>query len=250
MIILKIKDLYKNFGGLVATNNISFYVNKGEKLGILGPNGAGKTTLFNLISGFIKPDKGEIIFREEDITNKKPEIIVEKGLVRTFQIPKPFKGLTILENIKIATLSPKQKKLFRSNNERNEYIDYILDLCDLYEYKNVLTNNLSQGNLKKLEVAKALATKPQLMLLDEPFAGLTHEEIAPIAKLIQILNEKEEVTIILIEHRLKEFMKLVDRVIAIDYGEKIAEGNPAEIVRNKLVIEAYLGKGGEKIVNS
>lgn len=250
MIILKIKDLYKNFGGLVATNNISFYVNKGEKLGILGPNGAGKTTLFNLISGFIKPDKGEIIFREEDITNKKPEIIVEKGLVRTFQIPKPFKGLTILENIKIATLSPKQKKLFRSNNERNEYIDYILDLCDLYEYKNVLTNNLSQGNLKKLEVAKALATKPQLMLLDEPFAGLTHEEIAPIAKLIQILNEKEEVTIILIEHRLKEFMKLVDRVIAIDYGEKIAEGNPEDIVKNKLVIEAYLGKGGEKIVNS
>ncbi|HOO76012.1 MAG TPA: ABC transporter ATP-binding protein [Tepiditoga sp.] len=250
MALLDINNLYKKFGGLVATNNITFSVEKGERVGILGPNGAGKTTIFNQVSGFIKPDGGEIIFNGENIIGKSPEFIAKKGIVRTFQIVKPFKGMNVYDNLKVATLSPKMKEEIKNETERKKWIEYIIDICELKNVAYTMTDLLPQGYLKKLEVAKSLAIKPKVVLLDEPFAGLTHSEIEPISKVIIKANEVSGTSIVLIEHRLKEFMQLVERVIAIDYGEKIAEGTPEEIVKNKKVIESYLGKGGEEIVNS
>ena len=248
--ILEVKNLIKRFGGLKATDNITFNVVEGERFGILGPNGAGKTTLFNQISGFIKPDEGSIIFNGENIIGLSPEKIANKGLVRTFQIVKPFKELTVYENLKVTTLTPKMKEEIKSEPERRKWIEYIADICELKEVLNTDSEMLPQGYLKKLEVAKALSVNPKVLLLDEPFAGLTVSEIDPISKVIIKANEERETTIVLIEHRLKEFMALVNRIIAIDYGKMIAEGTPEEIVNNSKVIESYLGKGGGDIVNS
>jgi branched-chain amino acid transport system ATP-binding protein len=248
MSILEIKNINKNFGGLRASNDISFSLEKGERLGILGPNGAGKTTIFNLISGFILPDSGEIIFNRKDIVGYQPEKIACMGLVRTFQIVKPFKDLEVYENIKVATLSPRMKQFIKNEKERKEWIDHVIEVCELSEVRKVKTQLLPQGYLKKLEVAKALAVKPEVVLLDEPFAGLTHSEIEPIANVIIKINEKGT-SIILIEHRLKEFMKIVERVVAVDYGQVIAQGTPEEIIKNEQVIESYLGKGGAALVN-
>jgi branched-chain amino acid transport system ATP-binding protein len=248
--ILEVKNLIKRFGGLKATDNITFNVVEGERFGILGPNGAGKTTLFNQISGFIKPDEGSIIFNGESIIGLTPEKIANKGLVRTFQIVKPFKELTVYENLKVTTLTPKMKEEIKSEPERKKWIEYIADICELKEVLNTDSEMLPQGYLKKLEVAKALSVNPKVLLLDEPFAGLTVSEIDPISKVIVKANEERDTTIVLIEHRLREFMALVNRIIAIDYGEVIAEGTPNEIVNNAKVIESYLGKGGGDIVNS
>lgn len=248
--ILEVKNLIKRFGGLKATDNITFNVVEGERFGILGPNGAGKTTLFNQISGFIKPDEGSIIFNGENIIGLSPEKIANKGLVRTFQIVKPFKELTVYENLKVTTLTPKMKEEIKSEPERKKWIEYIADICELKEVLNTDSEMLPQGYLKKLEVAKALSVNPKVLLLDEPFAGLTVSEIDPISKVIVKANEERDTTIVLIEHRLREFMALVNRIIAIDYGEVIAEGTPNEIVNNAKVIESYLGKGGGDIVNS
>ncbi|MGM0641142.1 MAG: ABC transporter ATP-binding protein [Thermotogota bacterium] len=248
--ILQVKNLIKRFGGLTATNDINFTVKKGERFGILGPNGAGKTTLFNQISGFIKPDEGSILFNNENIIGQSPEKIANKGLVRTFQIVKPFKDLTVFENLKVTTLTPRMKDELKSETDRNKWIEYIADICELREVLYTDSEMLPQGYLKKLEVAKALSVKPDVLLLDEPFAGLTISEIDPISKVIIKANEERNTTIVLIEHRLKEFMALVNRIIAIDYGKMIAEGTPNEIVNNQKVIESYLGKGGGDIVNS
>jgi branched-chain amino acid transport system ATP-binding protein len=248
--ILQVKNLVKRFGGLTATDNINFEVTQGERFGILGPNGAGKTTLFNQISGFIKPDEGSIIFNGENIVGQPPEKIANKGLVRTFQIVKPFKELTVYENLKVTTLTPRMKEEINSEPDRRKWIEYIADICELREVLDTDSEMLPQGYLKKLEVAKALSVKPKVLLLDEPFAGLTVSEIDPISKVIVKANEERDTTIVLIEHRLKEFMALVNRIIAIDYGKMIAEGSPNEIVNNSKVIESYLGKGGGDIVNS
>jgi len=248
--ILEVKNLIKKFGGLTATDDVSFSVKKGERFGILGPNGAGKTTLFNQISGFLKPNSGEIIFNDENIIGPNPEVIANKGLVRTFQIVKPFKELNVYENLKVTTLTPKMKEDLKTEKDRTKWIEYIADICELKDVLYTDTEMLPQGYLKKLEVAKALSVKPEVVLLDEPFAGLTVSEIDPISKVIIKANEERGTTIVLIEHRLKEFMALVNRIIAIDYGKVIAEGTPTEIVNNPKVIESYLGQGGGDIVNS
>ncbi len=239
--ILEIDDVSKNFGGLRAISNLSFGLGRQEILGLIGPNGAGKTTLFNLISGFLRPTNGGIKFKGEAIHGLKPHKIVKKGITKTFQIPKPFHSLTLFENV-IVSLLPN----LRSPGEIQaikEKAQEIIEVVGLKEKKEMFPETLTQGNLKQLEIARALATSPELLLLDEPFAGLTLDEIAHLTSLIQALHQKN-ISIIIVEHKLRELMKIVQRVIVLDFGQKIADGSPEEIVRHEKVVEAYLGSGG------
>jgi branched-chain amino acid transport system ATP-binding protein len=249
--ILEVKHLTKRFGGLVAVRDVSFYANYNERLGILGPNGAGKTTLFNQISGFLSSDEGSIYYKGRDIKKLKPYQRADIGLCRTFQLVRPFKEMTVKENLIIPFLSPREKRLLeKSSVSMDEIIDDILDKVGLLDKKDSLVHQLPHGELKKLEVAKVSALKPDIIMLDEPFGGLSAGEIDMLSEYINSLNKDENITFLIIEHRLREFMKLVDRVVVLNYGELIAEGTPEEIIKNPLVIEAYLGKGGAKIAAS
>jgi branched-chain amino acid transport system ATP-binding protein len=246
--ILEVKHLTKRFGGLVAVKNVSFYTNQGEKLGILGPNGAGKTTLFNQISGFLAWDEGSVLYKGRDIKKLKPHERAGMGMGRTFQLVRPFKEMTVKENLIIPFLSPRKRRLLKKSAVSvDETIDEILAKVGLLGKKDTFVDQLPHGELKKLEVAKVSALKPDLVLLDEPFGGLSAGEIDMLSSYINFLNKEEKITFVIIEHRLREFMKIVDRVVVLNYGELIAEGAPQEIIKNPLVIEAYLGKGGAEI---
>jgi branched-chain amino acid transport system ATP-binding protein len=236
--ILEVKDLSKRFGGLTATKNVSFSLVSGELTGILGPNGAGKTTLFNLLTGFIAADTGSVLFEGQELRGLAPHKIVNRGVARTFQLTRPFLGMTVLENVVVACLSPRA----RDAHDKEARAQQLLDQVGLGAKAREPVETLPYGDLRRLEIARALATKPNLLLLDEPFAGLGSSEIEPLAQLIKRLHREQKLTILLIEHKLREFMALVSRVIAIDFGEIIAIAPPAEIVRNPRVIEAYIGK--------
>lgn len=245
-VILECKNLTKYFGGLAAVNNVNLQVEKGAILGIIGPNGAGKTTLFHLITGFEKISSGTVEFKGEDITNLKPFKVANKGITRTFQLVRPFNLMTVFQNVVVSCLSKRATKMSDPSKNLEDRAWEIMELVGLGDAVNMmrLANMLPHGDLKRIEIARAIASKPELLLLDEPFSGLAPGEIADMQSLILKLH-KEGYTIVIIEHMLRALMKVVKKVIVMDFGEKIAEGTPRQIAKNKKVIEAYLGKRGE-----
>ncbi len=240
-LILEVKNLTKKFGGLTAVNDANFEVQRGEMLGLIGPNGAGKTTLFHLMSGFENPNSGSIFYDGVDITRKKPHQIVNLGMARTFQLVRSFRYLSLLDNISVACLSPRGKEAFGSSGI-DEAASSILTSIGLVDKARLPPVILPHGDLRKLEIGKALGTNPEMLLLDEPFSGLAYEEKEGITKLIKRLSN-EGVTIFLTGHVLQELMTLVPRVKAMHQGRLIAEGSPEEVANNKIVLEAYLGRG-------
>lgn len=237
--ILEVTNLTKSFGGLVAVKNVSFSVQRGEIVGILGPNGAGKTTLFNLLTGFMAADQGSVVFDGKPLVKAAPYRVVNLGLARTFQLCRPFLGMTALENVMVACFSPRGMASGQPPEARSRKL---LDDVGLGHKADMPSELLSYGDQRRLEIARALATDPKLLLLDEPFAGLGSSEIEPLSALIRKLHREHGLALLIIEHKLREFMQLVQSVIAIDFGEVIASGTPEEIVRHPKVVDAYIGK--------
>jgi len=222
-------------------NDVSLNVKEHDIFGIIGPNGAGKTTLFNIITGFYKPDSGRILFNGVDITGKKPNEIAKLGITRTWQIVKPFLGMTVLDNVLVAIYVKKGILRGLSEHTAIEKAEEILEFVGLSHRKHVLSEALPQGERKRLEIARALATEPRVLMLDEPAGGLTNIEMDEIIEVVKKVRESK-VTVVLIEHNMKVVMGLCDRVIALNYGKKIAEGTPEEVAKNEEVIKAYLGE--------
>jgi len=237
-LLLKVQGLNKRFGGLHAVKDAAFTLERGSITGILGPNGAGKTTLFNLLTGFIPPDTGMVELDGHALGGLRPYQIVNRGLARTFQLARPFMGMTVLENVEVPCLAPRVRHAGQTRSRAQAWLDQV----GLGRKAELLADTLPYGDLRRLEIARALATKPDLLLLDEPFAGLSAGEIWPLAGLIRSLHRSEGLTILIIEHKLREFMQLVERVIAMDFGEIIAVDAPSAIVRHPRVVEAYMGK--------
>lgn len=236
--MLKGERLSKVFGGLTAVAEADFYIGQGEIVGLIGPNGAGKTTLFNLISGALAPLSGAIYFKGENITGLKPHQICQKGVARTFQSTKLFGGLTVFENVLSGLLFGSTQKITPSAAER-EVLE-LLDFVGLSAESEVVAQGLPVASQRRLEVARALATKPELLLLDEVMAGLNPTEVADAIDLIAKIRARG-VSIFMIEHVMKAIMSVCDRIIVLHYGRKIAEGTPAEVTANPTVVEIYLG---------
>jgi len=237
MAFLEIINVMKDFGGLVANNNISFMIEQGEIIGLIGPNGAGKTTLFNCIVGYHKPSSGKIIFKGKDITGFKPFQTNVEGIGRTFQIMKVTAGMTVLENVMVGAFC----RIDDRHTSRKE-ASQILDFLGIASVKDYYLNELPIASQRKVGLARALATKPELLMLDEVASGLNQRETEEIVGLLRRINKEEKVTLFLIEHIMEMVMSVSQRVIVLDAGEKIAEGLPGEIVKNPEVIKAYLGE--------
>jgi branched-chain amino acid transport system ATP-binding protein len=242
--LLEVVELDKHFGGLYALRNVSFTIAKGEIVGILGPNGAGKTTLYNLLTGFIAADRGRIAFEGRELRGLAPHRIARLGISRTFQLCRPLVGLTVLENVIVGALG----RAGQDRAELDRRARALLASVGLAGKEQLAVDVLSYGDQRRLEIARALAARPTLLLLDEPFAGLGSGEIADLATLIRRLHAEQGLTVMLIEHKLREFMRLVQRVIVLDFGAVIAQGKPDEVVRHPAVIEAYVGRGNEALV--
>jgi len=233
--LLEIEGLTKSFGGLIAVKNVGFDINKGEIVGLIGPNGSGKTTLFNLITGFIKADTGKVKFKGEDITGLSPHRIARKGIGRTFQIPQLFSNMTVYQTVLVGVLFGRKRK-----ENTAERVNAVLKLVGLSDKADMLCGQLSGPDKKRVELARALTQHPTLLLLDEVLAGLNPSEIEQAIKLIKHLRELG-ITILMVEHIIGAIMQVSDRVIVLNYGEKIAEGAPSEVVKAEQVIRAYLG---------
>ncbi|MGD0795404.1 MAG: ABC transporter ATP-binding protein [Dehalococcoidales bacterium] len=229
----------KYFGGLAAVTDVDFYVDQGEILGLIGPNGAGKTTLFNLISAALVPKPGAIIFKGQNITGMKPYQICRMGIARTFQTVKIFGNMPVIDNVRIGSLFGASTRV--SSSEADRVTAELLSFVELSSQRYLLAKDLTLANQKRLEVARALATRPELLLLDEMMAGLTYTEVAQAMELVEKIHRKG-VTIIMIEHVMKAIMNVCDRIIVLHHGKKIAEGTPQEIAGNQTVVEVYLGE--------
>jgi len=234
--LLEIKNVSRFFGGLAALTNVSFGVEKGEIVGLIGPNGAGKTTLFNVVNGFYGPSKGEVRFRDRRISGLKPHRICGQGIARTFQVVKPLQRMSVFDNV-LASAFLRAK----TRREAEEIATDAIRFTGLSEERDVISKGLPLGLRKRLEIARALATQPELLLLDESFAGLNPTELNESIGIIRKIKEKG-ITIMIIEHHMKVIMAISDRIVVLNYGERIAEGAPQDIRNNRLVVEAYLGE--------
>jgi len=235
MSFLEVKKVSRFFGGLAAIKDVSFEVRKGEILGLIGPNGAGKTTLFNVVNGFYHPSRGEVFFQDRKISGFKPHQVCQRGIARTFQVVKPLQRMSVLDNVVASSFLRARDK-----NHAQELAKESLQFTGLYDDRDVISKGLPLGKRKRLEIARALATQPELLLLDESFAGLNPAELDESIGIIRRIKDRG-ITIMIIEHHMKVIMAISDRIVVLNYGEKIAEGSPLEIRENPLVVEAYLG---------
>lgn len=251
MSVLSAKNITMQFGGLTAVDNFNLNLELHELVGLIGPNGAGKTTVFNMLTGVYVPTKGEIILNEKSIMKKSTHDIVKLGASRTFQNIRLFKDLTAIENVKIAYHNYihynlvqgmfRTKKFWTEEKKTQEECMKLLDIFDMGEYANTLAKNLPYGKQRKLEIARALASEPKVLMLDEPAAGMNPNETVDLMETIHFIRNKFDITVLLIEHDMKLVMGICERIVVVDYGKTIAEGTPDEIKNNPEVIRAYLG---------